>query len=218
MKILQNICFVLLLTTFSSVYGGSCWDGDVDDCRVEAEQGKSWAQYNLGLIYSKGQSVPQDYKEAVKWFRMSAEQGNSDSQNILGSMYYEGLGVIQDYKESVKWYRLSSEQGLAGAQFSLGLMYYEGKGVLQDYKESVKWWRKAAEQGSDSAQISLGSAYSLGKGVPQDYVMAHMYFNIGSVSGRKDAIQGRGIVETVMTSSQLEKSQDLAREWMRTHQ
>jgi len=70
MKILRKICFVLLLTTFSSVYGGSCWDkvSDVDDCRVRAEQGESLAQFNLGQLYYDGQGVIQDYKEAVKWY------------------------------------------------------------------------------------------------------------------------------------------------------
>jgi len=38
----------------------------------------------LGLIYSKGQGVPQDYKEAVKWYRLSAEQGVAQAQYNLG--------------------------------------------------------------------------------------------------------------------------------------
>ncbi len=50
MKILQKICFVLLLTTFSSAYAGDCFeDRDVDDCRVKAEQGDARAQSNLGV-------------------------------------------------------------------------------------------------------------------------------------------------------------------------
>lgn len=44
--------------------------------------------------------------------------------------------------------------------------------------------------------------------------MAHMYLNIVAVSGHEDAIKYRGIIEKEMTSSQLEKAQDLAREWM----
>ena len=42
-----------------------------------AKKGHTQAQYNLGLMYDKGQGVPQDYKEAVKWTRLSAEQGNA---------------------------------------------------------------------------------------------------------------------------------------------
>ena len=40
-----------------------------------AEQGHASAQYNLGIMYEKGQGVPQDYAEAVKLFRKAAEQG-----------------------------------------------------------------------------------------------------------------------------------------------
>ncbi len=37
MKILQKIFFALLLTTFSSAYGGDCFkDSDVNDCRAKA--------------------------------------------------------------------------------------------------------------------------------------------------------------------------------------
>ncbi len=59
MKMLQKICFVLLLlTTFSSVYSGDCFkDGDIDDCRVKEEQGGVYAQNNLSLMYVNGQGV-----------------------------------------------------------------------------------------------------------------------------------------------------------------
>jgi len=183
MKVLQKICFVLLLGTFSSVYGGVCWNkvSDVDDCRVRAEQGDSLAQYQLGVMYENGQ------------------------------------GVLQDYKEAVKWYRLAAEQGFKWAQYNLGNKYYKGQGVLQNDKEAVKWYRLGAEQGFDEAQYNLGDMYRKGRGVLQDFVMAHMYWNIAAVSGNKGAIKKRGLVAKAMTSSQLEKAQDLAREWMRKH-
>jgi len=67
-------------------------------------------------MYSKG--VPQDYKEAIRLYRLSAEQGLAEAQNNLGSMYSKGQGVPQDYQEAVKWFRLSAEQGYAQAQFN----------------------------------------------------------------------------------------------------
>ena len=42
-----------------------------------AKQGDADAQYNLGLMYRNGQGVPQDYKTAVKWYRLAAEQGDA---------------------------------------------------------------------------------------------------------------------------------------------
>ena len=152
MKILQKICFVLLLTTFSSVYGGDCFkDKDVDDCRVRAEQGESWAQFNLGIAYDKGQGDIQDYKESFKWYRLAAEQGLPQAQFNLGLMYGNGEGVLQDYKESVKWYRLAAEQGYADAQYNLGVMYGRGQGVIQDYVMAHMYFNIAAVSGHKDA-------------------------------------------------------------------
>jgi uncharacterized protein len=139
MKILQKICFVLLLTTFSSAYAGGCVD--VHSCRVKAERGDAGAQYVLGYLYFKG----------------------------------------RDYQQAFKWYTKAAEQGVAGAQFNLGVMYAGGEGVIKDF------------------------------------AMAHMYWNIAAVSGDKIAKKERDRIEGVMTASQIEKAQDLAREWIRTH-
>ena len=45
------------------------------ETRKAAEQGIAEAQSNLGLMYSDGLGVKQDYTEAAKWFRKAAEQG-----------------------------------------------------------------------------------------------------------------------------------------------
>ena len=71
--------------------------------RPLAQQGNAVAQFNLGVMYSYGQGVPQDYKEAVKWYRMAAEQGAADAQETLGLMYMDGTGVPHDYVMSHMW-------------------------------------------------------------------------------------------------------------------
>src|SRR3989337_314459 len=94
-----------------------------------AEQGLPEAQFNLGLMYDKGQGVPKDYAEAVKWYRKAAEQGFAEGQYNLGKIYYTGQGVLQDYAEAAKWYRKAAEQGNTSAQFNLGLMDAKRQGV-----------------------------------------------------------------------------------------
>ncbi len=93
------MCFILLLTTVSSIYAGSCFEEpyDVKDCKTKAEQGDATAQNNLGLMYYLGKGVPQDYKQAVNWYRKAAEQGFASAQSNLGLMYANGQGVPQDY-------------------------------------------------------------------------------------------------------------------------
>jgi TPR repeat protein len=38
-------------------------------------QGKAMAQYDLGLMYANGRGVPQEDKQAVKWFHLAAAKG-----------------------------------------------------------------------------------------------------------------------------------------------
>ena len=53
------------------------------------------AQFNLGTLYVKGQGVPQDYAEAVKWFRLAANQGHAGALHNLGVLSAGGQGVPQ---------------------------------------------------------------------------------------------------------------------------
>jgi len=43
-----------------------------------AERGDAEAQDILGNMYYNGQGVPQDYKEAARWYRKAAEQGDAE--------------------------------------------------------------------------------------------------------------------------------------------
>ena len=81
MKILQKICFVLLLATFLSVSAGSCFDNvtDINDCRGIAEQGDARAQYNLGVVYGNGEGVPQGYIMANMYSNIDSVNGDKDS-------------------------------------------------------------------------------------------------------------------------------------------
>jgi hypothetical protein len=63
-------------------------------------------------MYYAGESVPQDYAEAAKWYRKAAEQGNAKAQGSLGFIYLMGRGVPQDYVISHMWFNL------AGARLS----------------------------------------------------------------------------------------------------
>ena len=44
-------------------------------------------------MYAKGECVPKDIREAVKWFTKAAEQGYANAQFNLGVAYHNGNGV-----------------------------------------------------------------------------------------------------------------------------
>ena len=76
-----------------------------------AELGDYAAQSNLGLMYSHGLGVSQDYAEAVRWYRLAAEQGNADAQYNLGLMYAYSKGVIQEYSTAHMWFNIAARNG-----------------------------------------------------------------------------------------------------------
>ena len=47
----------------------------------EAKLGRADALYNLGLAYSTGQGVAQDYVVAHKWFNLAAQRGSDIAKN-----------------------------------------------------------------------------------------------------------------------------------------
>ena len=51
--------------------------GLIQRVQARAERGEAEAQYDLGLMYSTGQNVEQDYITAHKWFNLAALNGNN---------------------------------------------------------------------------------------------------------------------------------------------
>ena len=120
-----------------------------------AEQGNASAQYNLGVVFQKGQGVEQDYKKAAEWYLKAAEQGKAQAQFWLGFLYQNGMGVTKDYGNAFCWYLKAAEQGNVNAQSFLGALYYHGKGIAKDESKAILWLTKASEQGDKRAKDLL---------------------------------------------------------------
>ena len=114
-----------------------------------AEQGNASAQYNLGVMYHKGQGVLKSDKTAVKWFSLSGEQGHAAAQYNLSIMYNKGEGVLKNDKTATKWNALAAENGNVEAQFFAGGRFEFGMGSLIDTKRAYMWYSIAAYNGSD---------------------------------------------------------------------
>ena len=76
-----------------------------------ANEGRSWAQSDLGSLYEDGLVLPRDYAEAIFWYRSAAEQGYPGAQTNLGIMYARGLGVTQSRQTAIEWFKRAAEQG-----------------------------------------------------------------------------------------------------------
>jgi TPR repeat protein len=54
-----------------------------DTTRTSAASGDARAQFNLGVMYARGQGVAQDNVEAWKWFSLVSAQGHEEARQNL---------------------------------------------------------------------------------------------------------------------------------------
>ena len=112
-----KLTFLLLtLAALAAFQPGFAEDQEIEQLRNAAEQGFDGAQVDLGIVYAKGAGVPQDYREAVKWYRRAANQGYARAQILLAAMYVVGKGVPEDYVEAYAWMILAATQGHRGCR------------------------------------------------------------------------------------------------------
>lgn len=81
-----------------------------------AAEGNVNAQNDLGLMYSLGLSVGQDYVKAENYYEQAASQGDIGAQYTLGVLYRDGYGVDKDHTKAKYWFEQSANQGYAKAQ------------------------------------------------------------------------------------------------------
>jgi TPR repeat protein len=89
----------------------------------KAKTGDAQAQFQVGQIYARGITVPQDLTLAAEWYRKSADSGSAKAQYALGLLYSRGEGVPQDSAQAAAWYRKAALQGDADAQYNLGTFF-----------------------------------------------------------------------------------------------
>lgn len=150
-----------------------------DPLHLVAEQGNVDAQFMLGNFCL----LNEDWKEAIRWYRMAALQGYGAAQLALAAIYENGKGVPKNPKEAFGWYLKAAEQGLEMAQHNLAVCYATGAGTEKDDKLAAYWYLKAAEQGLVNSQREIADRYEFGEGVEQDWQQAVKWYQKAAEQG-----------------------------------
>lgn len=85
------------------------------DLLTRAETGDVSAQMMLGDMFAAGEGVPQDYAEAVRWYRLAAKRGIAKAQLSLGLLYSQGQGVEQNKEIAYQWASIAAARGAKDA-------------------------------------------------------------------------------------------------------
>src|SRR4051812_31161848 len=65
----------------------------LEKLKAKAQSSAPETQFNLGLMYARGDGADQDFREAAKWFLKAAERGDTRAQATLGVMFANGEGL-----------------------------------------------------------------------------------------------------------------------------
>lgn len=221
MKKILSACMAILLCSsafgmtyeeLEDEYQKEYYTTDIMNVREMAEQGQAMAQYTLGLLYDRGEVIPKDCEEAMKWYHKAADQGNVLAQQTLGCTYDMGEKVLRDYEEAAKWYLKAAEQGLDVAQHNLGFLYLYGRGVPQSYEEAEKWYLKAAEHGSRLSMMAIAGLYFGENGFPKNYTEAYFWYYLDARHGGNTAC--RDHAASKLNPADREKVQVRCKEWL----
>jgi TPR repeat protein len=150
--------------------------------------------YLTGLMFDRGEGVPQDYQEAFRWYVLAAEAGQRGAMNSLGVMYALGHGVSQDHSQAMKWWTKAADSGSIAALANIATTYYTGLGVQQSYAEAAKWFQLAADKGDAESMNMLGLMYAQGHGVARNRGNAIKLFDQSAYLGCSTAMINLGVL------------------------
>ena len=86
------------------------------------EKGNRRAQYQLGLLYARGDGVQKNLVRARELLHKAAMQGHPKAQFYLGQMYAFGDGGEKDNVKATMWFWLATTMGDRFARDSLRVM------------------------------------------------------------------------------------------------
>ncbi len=217
--ILRNLVLPLLLLSGmpSPLLANEMWQEMFNENLENAGAGDIDAQYELGVMYLKGQGVEQNRKQAMQWLQKASDRGSSQATSKLlrvkkqqakfaqcaekaqsgdikaqyevAMMYLKGKGVSKDTSKARKWLSTAAEKNDAKAITRLGIVNYKGEAGPSDYARALKLFNRVGDS-STLAQYYLGEIYANGAGVKKDYVVAINWYK-KSADGGFDRSQGK---------------------------
>ena len=179
------------------------------------------AQYQLAVIYHKGDGVAQDeikaqslYSESLAGFlEQEKETPAAYVEYQIAGMYKHGNGTEQDSEKAFQWYMEAAENGHPHAAYCAARTCYEETGTVQSYPDVVKWYQKAANGGDAYAMYALGKMYRDGIGVELNNEKAYQYFLAAAKSEHEFA--QFAVAKALLSGTGVEKNAQGAVYWFR---
>jgi len=98
-----------------------------------AAQGNVRAQFDLAMMYARGDGVRRSEREAFKWFHKAARNNHREAKFYMGLSFAQGRGVRKQAQLARYWFKLAAKAGhrqamayLASLERSLRVKSFRG--------------------------------------------------------------------------------------------
>lgn len=174
------------------------------------------AYQRISEMYEKGDELPKDNAEALRWLKKAADRGPG-AKVVLAMRYLNGPEAAQHYSEAFELCKAAAAEA-ASARFvdppavnCIAGIYRRGLGVNKNPSEAIKWYQKAAGNNAHAAH-ELAGMYATGEGTKVDRPEAFMMFFQAALFGMKNSRQEALAVWQQMDKGEQRKTSDKMRE------
>jgi len=84
-----------------------------------AQRGNPNAEFDLAMMYAKGDGVEKNPRVAFNLFHRAARKGHLGAKYCMGVNFEKGLGVIKQPELARYWYRMAAKEGHQQAKYRL---------------------------------------------------------------------------------------------------
>lgn len=165
--------------------------------KCAADQGHETSMFYYGLILSRGDVIPADKEEGLRYIQMAAQHGDkcaalklkADESEDPRDMVSYGDQMLDfhaelNFNEAIFYYKKAADKDDAEGMIS----YAQAVGSLQlenpNFKEAAKYYKKAISKGEGVAMNNLGMYLLFGQGCPVDKQGAATLFIMAAEKGR----------------------------------
>jgi len=154
-----------------------------------AHLGDAESQFFLAECHAKGDGVPQNQAETVRWYEQAVENGLDKARAPLAEAYVNLADLLvksddrDGFSEAFALLRKAAAMGNGKACLRIAEIHLSGNHASRDRAEAVKWLRQGADFGDPLAQFRLGLLYAAGDGVAKDSTEALGWFHRAADAG-----------------------------------
>ncbi len=179
----------------------------------------SEAFVKLGQMYEKGDVLPKNSAEVLRWYRKAADAGSPQAAVKVSSLLLASGRVLtpEQYAEIRERCEAAAKRDYSPGAYCLALMYRGGIGISKDDAEGMKWLSRAAELGHSKAALKLGEAYWRGEGVKPNLVAAYMWIWLALNAKEPGAEQDEQGLRKELPAKKVDEAKRKAIEWARGH-